>query len=162
MPALVDEVIALHARQLKQKSIAIERRYAPTPHLFAVKGEIRQVLANLITNAIDASPAHSQIALDVRTVGRNHGADPRAIRVTVIDHGIGIPRENRRKVFEPFFTTKHSVGTGLGLWVTREIITKHHGSIRLRSCVDSHHPGTLISFSLPLSRSSAPLSASAA
>lgn len=160
VPELVDEVVALHDRQLKHKSITVERHYAPTPQLFAVKGEIRQVLANLITNAIDASPAHSQIQLDVRTVGHDHHCH--SMRVTVIDHGVGIPRENRRKVFEPFFTTKDTVGTGLGLWVTREIVTKHGGCVHLRSSVNPHRLGTIVSFSIPLARSSEPMHASSA
>jgi signal transduction histidine kinase len=72
------------------------------------------------------------------------------VRVTVADNGCGIPRENLSRIFEAFFTTKDdATGTGLGLWVTRGILQKHNGSIRVRSSVSPDARGTVIQVFLP-------------
>ena len=70
-----------------------------------------------------------------------------AIRLTIADSGSGIPPENRDKIFEPFFTTKEFVGTGLGLWITKQIVEKHGGTIRVRS---KPAKGTVFSIAFPL------------
>ncbi|MGZ4787144.1 MAG: ATP-binding protein [Terriglobales bacterium] len=155
MSELLDEVLALHSRALTHKNINVKRSYPAASEVFAVKGEIRQVLSNLITNAIDASSPNSSLHLRVRTVATDPETSARSMWVTVADRGVGVPRENFRKIFEPFFTTKKSVGTGLGLWVSREIIEKHGGSIRLRSSTDPARRGTVISFSVPLPQAAA-------
>jgi signal transduction histidine kinase len=70
-------------------------------------------------------------------------------RIVIADTGVGISPAHRKKLFEPFYTTKQDVGTGLGLWVSREIIQKHGGSITLRSSVVPGHSGTVFSIFLP-------------
>lgn len=71
------------------------------------------------------------------------------VRVTVADSGIGIPAAVRRHIFEPFFTTKKNVGTGLGLWVCKNIIDKHHGRICLKSSTEPGNSWTVVSVFLP-------------
>jgi len=95
-----------------------------------VRGEIRQVLFNLLANSIDAIKQSGTIHLSVEDATRN---DMNGCVVEVSDNGEGIPKENLDKIFQPFFTTKKDVGTGLGLWVCREIIRKHGGSIHVQS-----------------------------
>ena len=73
----------------------------------------------------------------------------RGIRLTVADNGTGIPREIRAKIFEPFVTTKEATGTGLGLWVSSEIVAKHGGRIQLRSMTETGKSGTVFSVFLP-------------
>src|SRR5262249_50184051 len=101
----------------------------------------RQVFANLLSNAIDASPSGSQVRIRIKQTGDS-------IQVAVADHGSGIPEAARRQIFEPFFTTKKDVGTGLGLWISRKIIQSHGGKIRFHTRTGSDRSGTVFVVSL--------------
>jgi signal transduction histidine kinase len=72
------------------------------------------------------------------------------VRVTILDTGSGIPSHARRSLFEPFFTTKADVGTGLGLWITKNIVEKHHGNVHFVSRIGPRDHGTAFSIFLPL------------
>ncbi len=145
---MMDEAVSIYSGRLQAKAIEVEKRYAPRDHMGTVPGEIRQVFANLIANAIDALPQSGKLVLRIAP-GAQDGAT--GVRVTVADNGIGIPPENRTSIFEPFFTTKKDVGTGLGLWVAQEIVTKHGGKIRVRSRVGPGLSGTVFTIYLPQS-----------
>jgi signal transduction histidine kinase len=109
-------------------------------------GEIRQVLVNLIANAIDAMPNGG--ALHLRGGYALHpGTSACGIRISVADHGTGVPRGVSGKVFEPFFTTKGDTGTGLGLWLTKDIIERHHGYVKSRN--HKHPHGAVFSVWIP-------------
>lgn len=111
-----------------------------------VLGEIRQVLVNLIANAVDAMPRGG--GLLVRGVTRPHpGTSMPGLQITVADHGDGIPSQAFPRLFEPFFTTKGNTGTGLGLWLTKDIIDRHQGFIRMRNHHSPH--GAVFSFWIP-------------
>jgi signal transduction histidine kinase len=117
--------------------------------LRAFRGEVRQVLSNLITNAIDASPLHSKVIVRIKPgPALNHG-HPSTILMEVEDFGHGIRLEDRERIFEPFFTTKSDVGTGLGLWVSRQIVEKHGGTLDFRTCLEEGSTGTCFSVVLP-------------
>jgi signal transduction histidine kinase len=150
---LLDSVIALYEPRLRGYSIAIQRRYKDVPLLHAYEGEIRQVLANFIGNAIDAMHRDGG-RLMLRTAG---GRDPltgtEGVYVTVADTGCGMDDATRSRIFEPFFSTKGTTGTGLGLWVSQTIIDKHGGHVSIRSRVPQHpHApgGTVFRIFLPL------------
>jgi signal transduction histidine kinase len=113
-------------------------------------GEIRQVFSNLIANALDAMPERGRLVLKISGSRLGNGEAPGA-RVTVADTGCGIKPEKMNKLFEPFYTTKKHVGTGLGLWVSREIVRKHRGSIHVRSSTQAGSSGTVFSLFLPQS-----------
>jgi signal transduction histidine kinase len=72
------------------------------------------------------------------------------VRITVADNGKGIDAGLRQYIFEPFFTTKDTTGTGLGLWVSKQIINKHGGIIRMRSSTNGSRRGTVFSIVLPI------------
>jgi signal transduction histidine kinase len=110
---------------------------------------MRQVISNLIVNSLDAMPQSG--TLHLRTAGPVCIAHRPMIALTVADTGVGIPDEYRKRIFEPFFTTKQSFGTGLGLWVTCEIVRKHDGRIRVRS---QSGKGTVVTIWLPVERRS--------
>jgi PAS domain S-box-containing protein len=129
--ALVQEVVGLYSRRLAQNSIKLQTRVRSRSLIRAVGGEIRQVVSNLIANAADACGAGARITVGVADCLLGDGA--KGVRITVADSGSGIAGSVRGRIFEPFFTTKREVGTGLGLWVTRSLVEKHGGSIRLRS-----------------------------
>jgi signal transduction histidine kinase len=93
-------------------------------------GRIKQVLMNLVLNAIQASPPDSEVVVSALNVVRTNGET--VCRVQVADHGVGIPAEQHDDVFTPFFTTK-DLGTGLGLAVAHQIVTEHGGEITFTS-----------------------------
>jgi PAS domain S-box-containing protein len=130
---LLDSVLSLHQGRLRNLGIAVERRYDSNTSLYCFAGELRQVFANLIGNAIDAMPGGGRLVLRAR---RSHDwSDPSklGVRFQIADTGSGMTPEVRKRIFEPFFTTKEVTGTGLGLWVSSEIVAKHKGSMRVRS-----------------------------
>lgn len=146
---LMEEVLSLYSRRIAEKNLRVERQYECREEATVYPGEMRQVLSNLITNAVEASSMRGRLRIRVRC-SRNW-SDPgvRGIRVSVGDNGSGISPAVQRRLGEPFFTTKGQRGTGLGLWVTRSIIQRYGGDIQLRSSVASHRHGTVFSIFLP-------------
>jgi signal transduction histidine kinase len=125
---LLDSVLTIHQGRVNSLHVKVIRRYAPDVNLVCFAGEVRQLFANLIGNALDAmAPEGGRLLLRVRNV------ESRAVCVTVADTGSGMSPAVLRRIFEPFFTTKDAIGTGLGLWVSDEIVSKHKGRIRVRS-----------------------------
>jgi two-component system NtrC family sensor kinase len=145
---IMDDVLALYSRKLEDKQIRVSRRYRGSAQISGYSGEVRQLLANLLVNAVDAMGEGG--ALHVRVAaGRQWSDGQDGIRMTLADNGSGIPRENLRRIFEPFYTTKNDAGTGLGLWVSRGIVQNHGGSIRVRSRIEGQNRGTVFSIFLP-------------
>ncbi len=141
---LVEEVVWLYRPKLNAKELNLTIEHVGnTRPTIAVAGEIRQVVSNLLTNAIDASIPKGTISIRISRVPVN---DLNYTRVTVADTGAGVSAVNRSQLFKPFFTTKEAFGTGLGLWVISEIVSKHNGRIRMRS-VEGR--GTVFSVFLP-------------
>jgi len=131
---LVESVLTLHHGRIASLQVEVCRRYAPGVQLFCFAGELRQLFANLIGNAMDAmTPSGGRLSLRVRYARSLRQPEETGVRITVADTGSGMSEEVQRHIFEPFFTTKEATGTGLGLWVSAEIIGKHDGSIRVRS-----------------------------
>jgi signal transduction histidine kinase/HAMP domain-containing protein len=130
---LLDSVLGLYQGRLNSLDLRVERDYDQAMTLFCFEGEIRQVFANLVGNAIDASSAGGRLLVRARRSRDWKNPEQAGVRFAVADTGAGMGPEIREHVFEAFFTTKETTGTGLGLWVSHEIIQKHHGSIRVRS-----------------------------
>jgi PAS domain S-box-containing protein len=130
---LLDSVLALHQGRIRNLNITVEKRYDPNTTLYCFAGELRQVFANLIGNAVDAMPEGGQLTLRARRSRDWANPDRVGVRFQVADTGSGMPPKVIKRIFEPFFTTKEATGTGLGLWVSSEIVVKHHGSMRVRS-----------------------------
>jgi PAS domain S-box-containing protein len=129
---LLETVIALLESRLHGLRIEVVRQFRATSSVIAQGGEIRQVLANLVGNAMDALPEGGRIVL--RTAASHDWRSGRSgISVTVADNGTGMKEETLRHIFEPFFSTKGITGTGLGLWISHEIAVKHRGTLRVRS-----------------------------
>ncbi len=129
--ALVDEMVELYDPKFTRRDIRLRIEHnGQYAGAIAIAGEIRQVISNLLTNAIDASRSKGTVRVRTSQVTLN---GCRYTRVTIADAGAGISKVNQSRIFEPFFTTKKDVGTGLGLWVSSEIVQKHKGQIRLRS-----------------------------
>ncbi|HEX6879933.1 MAG TPA: ATP-binding protein [Terriglobales bacterium] len=147
---LLNELHALYAPKLKKKDIRFELFVRSEIEISAVGGEVRQVFGNLISNSIDAVEPNGEIII-VASVGKNWQGPPMpGMRITVVDNGPGIPPQIRKKIFEPFFTTKKDVGTGLGLWVSRNLIEKHGGAVHLHSRTTPGRSYTAFSIFLPV------------
>jgi PAS domain S-box-containing protein len=138
---LVREVIRLYQSKINSKGLTVKSQLEPSLVLGS-EGELRQVVSNLLTNAVESSR-------DGRTIRVRVHAHHELVRLTVADQGSGIMAGNIDRIYEPFFTTKENVGTGLGLWVTREIVDKHGGKIQLRTSVQPGRSGTAFSILLP-------------
>lgn len=133
MGELLDSVLSLFQVRLNTLGIRVERKYDPAMDLFCFAGEVRQVIANLVGNAIDATSGGGRLIIRARRSRNWKDRRHKGVRITVADTGTGIERELRHRIFEAFFTTKEETGTGLGLWVSHEIILKHQGLVHLRS-----------------------------
>lgn len=146
---LVEEVLSLYSRRIAEKNLRVERQYDCPDEAVVYPGEMRQVLSNLVTNAVEALAMNGRLRLRVRSSRSWSDPGVRGIRVTVGDNGSGIEPSIQRRLGEPFFTTKGQRGTGLGLWVTRSIVQRWGGEIQLRSSVDPQRHGTVFSIFLP-------------
>ncbi len=145
----LERILTLFAPQIDSGKVSIRQRYTSQRAILAFPGEIRQVLINLISNALDAMrDGDRTIHLHVFD-STEWKSNRRGVRIVIADNGVGIPREQRQRLFEPFATTKDAKGTGLGLWVSQGIIAKYEGSIRLRSCVRPGRSGTCVSVFIP-------------
>jgi PAS domain S-box-containing protein len=148
-PAVImDEILQLYSRNLEGRKIRVRRRYRNSNQISGYSGELRQLLANLLVNAVDAMADGGTLQVRVAS-GKQWSNGREGIRITVADNGSGIPRENLRRIFEPFYTTKKDTGTGLGLWVSRGIVQKHGGSIRVRSRCEGQATGTVFTVFMP-------------
>ena len=129
---ILDSILTLHSGRVHTLRVEVTRRYGNDIDLYCLSGALRQVFANLITNALDALNRGGQLLIRAE---RSHcwKNGRTGVRVVVGDTGSGMSAEVRARIFEPFFTTKLATGTGLGLWVTQDIMEKHQGSIVVRS-----------------------------
>ena len=145
---LLNEVIDVYQARLLNSHVAVERRCSPDLTIRCFDGEIRQVLSNLIGNAIDAMhPDGGRLVLHCH---RASGRDGRpGVAIAVADTGTGMPRAVARKIFEAFYTTKGNNGTGLGLWISRDIVSRHHGTLSVRSSQREGKSGTVFRLFLP-------------
>ena len=130
IPALVDSVLRLYSNKLDSKNIRVVRQFGECPPMVGVTGELKQAVSNLVSNAIDAVASYGTIRIRLM---RSKNKNGNAVELAIEDDGPGISPENVERIFEPFFTTKKDVGTGLGLWVSKEIIERHGGSITVGS-----------------------------
>lgn len=145
---LMDSVLALYERKIQSLGVKIEKQYETKGTVQGNSGELRQVFSNLMVNAIDALAIQGdRLVLRVKDLRNSRGVE--GVSVAIADNGPGIPRESLKRLFEPFFTTKGDKGTGIGLWVSKGIVSKHHGMIRVKSRTQRSHPGTVFSVFIP-------------
>lgn len=145
---MIESAIEMLKSRIAAKQATVETHWGPDIHLSIVAGELRQVFANLLVNSLDS--VHRNGIVTIRTgVAFDKTRGAQCFRVTIADNGRGVPLELRHHLFEPFFTTKGAVGTGLGLWVSKQILDKHHGTIQIRSTTEGLRTGTVVRITLP-------------
>jgi PAS domain S-box-containing protein len=153
---LVNSLLPVFASRTRNKGIRIVPEIRQDHEMYGIAGEIRQVIANFVSNSIDALDTGGKICIRVSATRRWNGSMQQGMRFTVADSGCGIPIAARSKLFEPFFTTKKDVGTGLGLWVCKSIVENHQGSIRFRTSSAPGRSWTAFSVFLPVQPQDAP------
>jgi len=147
--SIIESLVFVFQTKAKNKSILIRSEVRQDPEINAIESELRHAIANLLNNSVDAIFGGGTIRVRV-SAGRSwDGTSRRGVRVTVADTGIGINQEHRAKLFEPFFTANKEVGTGLGLWISREIVERHRGYLRFKSRTSPGHSGTAFTIFLP-------------
>jgi PAS domain S-box-containing protein len=146
LPRLVTDTLNIYQSKLVASNIQIETRFKSGRRIVLRKGEMMQVISNLITNAVYAMPSGGTLTASVDEA-RESGRD--GLLLCIEDTGDGIPAENVKKIFEPFFTTRNMIGTGIGLWIAKQFIEGHEGRIAVESRVGSVAHGTKMSIFLP-------------
>ena len=146
LPELIDSVLLLHDRKVKDAEIRVERRYKSDGIITAFPGEIRQVITNVFSNAIEAAGQHGIICITIKKASRESEA---GTVVEIEDTGPGVDPTIQSKLFQAFATTKGEKGTGLGLWVSRGIVHKHGGTMEIGNSVNRTLQGACVRIYLP-------------
>jgi two-component system, NtrC family, sensor kinase len=142
---LLDASVSTFASKIKRRRIEVVREYDADARLSVNPSDLRQVVTNLISNAIDVMSEGGILTLRVKR-------DRDVIHVSVADDGTGIHPENLVQIFEPFFSTKGEKGLGLGLWISRKIVEQMGGSLDVSSSISERNHGTCFTLTLPLER----------
>ena len=146
---LVAGILAVYQGRLVNSNVTVEVRHRADRAVLCFEGEIRQVISNLVGNAIDAMhPQGGRLLIRTRE-GADHRSGEKGLVITVADSGTGMSPQTARSIFEPFFTTKGLSGTGLGLWISKEILARHNGVIHVRSSQRNGATGTVFTVFLP-------------
>lgn len=146
---LIDATLPIHQGRLSNARITVKRRDRPHRPVICFEGEIRQVVSNLVANAIDAmSNTGGRLIIRSRD-GTQWRTGRKGIVLTIADSGAGMSAYTQSRIFEPFFTTKGNKGNGLGLWISREIVERHHGTLNVRSREGAGRSGTVFMLFLP-------------
>ena len=143
--ALIENLLSIYQGRIHNSGVLIQTRYRTQNPVRCFEGEIRQVISNLLGNSLDAVHHGGKIYLR-SSEGLNYKTGDRGIVITLADNGSGMSPETLQKAFKPFYTTKGITGTGLGLWICKEIIDRHNGAIHIRSRVGR---GTVFTIFLP-------------
>jgi PAS domain S-box-containing protein len=147
---LIGSAFTIYQARLLNSQVEVEKRNRAANPVLCFEGEIRQVLSNLISNAIDAMHPRGGRLLMRSREATDWQTGRKGVVLTVADTGSGMSSETSAKIFEPFFTTKDIGGTGLGLWVSHEIVERHGGTLKVRSSQRKSHSGTVFTLFLPL------------
>lgn len=149
---LMENVLALYRNRLLGQNIVVEAKFNDLKKISVRPGEIIQIFSNVVANAIDAMPNEGTLSISI-TQAIKAGRD--GLQVIVNDTGNGISREHLNKIFEPFFTTKGSLGTGIGLWIAKQIVERYGGHISISSSTEPGNGGTVVTIDLPFGGSEA-------
>ncbi|WP_263411796.1 sensor histidine kinase [Terriglobus aquaticus] len=151
---LIGDSLAMFQGRVVNNGVTLEKRKRAEHPVECLGGEIRQVLNNLIGNALDAMPKGGRLLLRSR-----EQVDPvtgeRGLVMTVADTGTGMSPQVKERIFDAFYTTKGMGGTGLGLWISSEIVARHRGKLRFRSSDRPGKSGTVFTLFLPFGTCSA-------
>jgi len=147
---VIENVLALFMPRIRRMNVVLVKQYSTRDgEVVALPGEMRQVFSNIIGNALDAMNGTGRLVIRIEDTRNWSTGEDSGVRVLVCDSGPGIPVEVRNNLMEPFVTSKGEKGTGLGLWVCRGIVEKHHGALRVHTSTSTGRSGTCFSVFLP-------------
>lgn len=144
------------SEKISYKQITIEKRIESSEVLRTSPVEVRMIIDNIVSNALEAVPIGGRVLIHISRAREWRDERRSGYRIVVADNGPGIQPDHRTKIFEPFFTTKTEKGTGIGLWVVQRTVRKYDGSIRLRTSVRPGKRGTVFSIFLPIADEATP------
>ncbi len=147
---VLDSLLVLYHGKLLANKIVVHRQYREAPPILCLAGDLRQIFANIIANAVDAMMAGGSLTMRVSASYDWRDQRRRGVRTTIVDSGAGMEAETRRRIYEPFFTTKNEMGTGLGMWVSAQLVERLQGDLRVWSSTREGKRGTSFSLFLPL------------
>jgi len=148
---LLEDIFLLQSEDLNRRGIIVRKRLSKQPPIFADRDKLKQVVVNIIINAMDAMPDGGELMVS-SSVSISEATKKEVLTFQFRDTGIGVPDELLSKVFEPFWTTKPE-GVGLGLVVCKSIIEQHGGIIDMKSNRnDTESGGTLITIEIPFNQ----------
>ena len=143
---IIEHTLLIYEPRCEAAGISIERSYSPSRKVILRQGEMTQVISNLIVNAIQAMPRGGTLSISVRDIeGLRDG-----VEFTVKDNGVGIPKCDLPKVFDAFFTTRAAIGVGIGLFVAKQYVEGHGGTIEIESHAEPEMSGTSVCVFLPV------------
>jgi signal transduction histidine kinase len=143
---IAEHALTIYEPRCTAAGIAVRRSIGPSTRIMLRRGEMMQVISNLIANSIYAMPEGGTLSVSV--CDALNAAD--GIVLTVKDDGVGIAPTDLPKVFDAFFTTRATVGTGIGLFVAKQFVEGHGGRINIESNREPDRHGTTIRVFLPL------------
>jgi len=144
---LVLHAVTIYEPRCRELGIEVRKSLDSPKEIALRRGEMTQVISNLISNSIYAMQNGGILSVSVKDAL----TAPDEIILTIEDTGTGIPAETLPKVFDAFFTTRNAVGTGIGLFIARQFVEGHGGRIELESSVDAKNHGTIVRIFLPVS-----------
>jgi signal transduction histidine kinase len=143
---IAEHALTIYKPRCTAACITIRKSISPSTEIVLRRGEMMQVISNLIANSIYAMPNGGILSISV-----NDASDAGdGVVLTVEDNGVGIGPKDLPKVFDAFFTTRTTVGTGIGLFVAKEFVEGHGGQISIESDSESEKHGTTVRIFLPL------------
>jgi len=147
---VIHTVLALFRGRLRSAQITVDVQAEREISVSCMPGEVQQIVANLISNAIEAMPHSGRLTIRLRPSSDWRNGNSAGMRVTFCDSGAGMDRATMDRIFEPFFTTKIETGTGLGMWVVAQLVERHHGSVHVWSTRRPDASATAVTLFLPL------------
>ncbi len=154
LSALTEDSLQVFSEKIRHAGVTVTRKLTPGTGMMGFADEVRQVVDNLLLNAVEASVNGGRLIVCVRPSRDWNNPAQVGARLSIADTGGGIPQESMARVFEPFFTTKPEKGTGLGLWVVRGVLARHGGGIKIRSRRHESKSGTVVSIFWPMGKPS--------
>jgi PAS domain S-box-containing protein len=143
---LIEDVLTVYQSKLRANGISVECQFDDPRRISISKGELLQVFSNIVANSIDAMPCGGVLHIEIAEA--KNSEEP-ILRIVIRDQGTGIEQEHLAKIFEPFFTTKGNLGTGIGLWVAKQLVEKRGGQIVVTSSTRPGTSGTSVILSIP-------------
>lgn len=144
---ILETVLTVYRAKLLSAGVSVDTHFNNLQKIVVSKGELLQVFSNIVANAIEAMPRGGVLRIAVRSMMRASGD---GIQITIRDDGAGIKMEDLERVFEPFFTTKGELGTGIGLWVAKQLVEKRGGQISIASSAGAENSGTTVTIFIPV------------